>query len=97
MIKLNGGIVVNLGIAKDNEEEIFKKLSVRKDLDFIVSTAGASKGNYDFIRKILEKKGEIYFSSISSNTLFSCGVSCFNNHFLTIVFISCNEYFDANR
>ena len=64
LIKLNGGIVVNLGIAKDNEEEIFKKLSVRKDLDFIVSTAGASKGNYDFIRKILEKKGEIYFSSI---------------------------------
>ena len=63
-IRLTGGVVVDLGIAKDNEEEIMKKLSIGKDVDLIVSTAGASKGNYDFIRKILEKKAKIYFSSI---------------------------------
>lgn len=57
--------VVDLGIAKDSEQEIENiiKNAINR-VDVLISTGGVSMGNADFIKPILEKLGKIHFGRL---------------------------------
>lgn len=59
-----GGIPKILGIAKDNLEDLSKKLDECLDADMIITSAGVSKGDYDVVKDVLMKRGEINFWSV---------------------------------
>ena len=54
VIKL-GGVPKNLGIAKDNPEELEKKIKEGFDCDLILTSGGVSVGDYDFVKDVLAK------------------------------------------
>lgn len=49
----------NLGIARDNEEEVREKISsfLNGDLDILITTGGVSVGKYDFVKSVMENLG----------------------------------------
>ncbi len=62
----NGGIPVLLGIARDNEEEIRKKIvEGLKIADIVVVSGGTSAGVGDMIYRILEEFGRILIHGIA--------------------------------
>lgn len=56
-VKDCGAIPVQLGIAKDRKEEIKERLLNGLRADVIVSSAGVSVGDYDFVRDVLNDLG----------------------------------------
>lgn len=64
LISHYGGIPKVLGIARDNMESVEAKIKRGMAADAIITSGGASKGDYDLIRLMLEKKGKVIFSTI---------------------------------
>ena len=56
-----GAIPKILGIARDNEEDLVNKLHQAQDADMLVSTGGVSMGDYDMVKDILARDGEMVF------------------------------------
>ena len=56
-VKDCGAIPVQLGIAKDQKEEIKEKLLQGLRADVLLSSAGVSVGDYDFVKEILNDLG----------------------------------------
>jgi molybdopterin molybdotransferase len=59
-----GAVVDFKGIAEDNESSVISKLNDSSDSDLIITSAGVSKGDYDVVKDVLTKKGELNFWSI---------------------------------
>jgi molybdopterin molybdotransferase len=59
----NGGECLDLGIAKDNHEDIFQRLEkgFSANVDLIISSAGVSVGAFDLVRQVIEEQGSITF------------------------------------
>jgi molybdopterin molybdotransferase len=58
LIKQNGGIPVDLGLARDTKESLRDHFAVaRKGSDLLVTTAGVSVGEHDFVREVLTELG----------------------------------------
>lgn len=55
----------NLGIAKDIKEEILSKLNEAKKCDMIILSAGASKGERDFVEEAIKSFGNLIIHGIS--------------------------------
>lgn len=64
-LKLLGGEVLVEDIIPDDPKLIEEKLISIKDFDFIITIAGSSAGNRDYIAKILENKGELLLHGIN--------------------------------
>ena len=56
-VKDCGAISVQLGIAKDRKEEIKEKLLQGLRTDVLISSAGVSVGDYDFVKEVLNDLG----------------------------------------
>ncbi len=56
-VKDCGAISIQLGIAKDQKEEIREKLYQGIRADVLISSAGISVGDYDFVRDVLKDLG----------------------------------------
>jgi len=56
-----GGIPRILGIASDSEESLVAKLQPGLDADMLITTGGVSLGDYDVVKDVLLKEGEIVF------------------------------------
>jgi len=56
-VKECGAIPVQLGIAKDDKEEIKEKILQGLWADVFISSAGVSVGDYDFVRDVLKELG----------------------------------------
>jgi len=56
-----GGIPKILGIALDSEDSLVAKLRQGLEADMLITTGGVSKGDYDVVKDILAKEGEIAF------------------------------------
>ena len=52
-----GGIPLQLGIAKDTKEALTEKFKAALRADIIVSSAGVSVGDYDFVKDVMEDMG----------------------------------------
>ena len=56
-VKDCGAIPVQLGIARDRKEEIEEKLRQGTRADVIISSAGVSVGDYDFVKDVMKNLG----------------------------------------
>ena len=56
-----GGISRMLGIARDTEEDLGKKINEALSSDMLLTTGGVSMGDYDLVKNVLAKQGEISF------------------------------------
>ncbi|HEX2610005.1 MAG TPA: gephyrin-like molybdotransferase Glp, partial [Gemmatimonadales bacterium] len=54
-----GGEPVNLGIAADTRESLKRHLSQAMDCDLLITTAGISVGEHDYVREVLQDLGGI--------------------------------------
>ncbi len=63
-IQRYGGIPKMLGIARDNRADTTRKLEEGLSADLLITSAGVSKGDYDFVKDVLVQRGEIAFWSV---------------------------------
>jgi molybdopterin molybdotransferase len=56
-VKDCGAIPLQLGIAQDRREEIEEKLRQGIRADVVISSAGVSVGDYDFVKEVMKKLG----------------------------------------
>jgi molybdopterin molybdotransferase len=59
-----GGVPRRLGIAKDTVDALTEKLREGLDADLLVTSAGVSRGDYDVVKDVLAKEGEINFWTV---------------------------------
>ena len=57
----DGGIPRILGIARDNESSLVAGINLALDADLLVTIGGVSMGDYDVVKDVLAKQGEIVF------------------------------------
>ncbi len=57
LVRLAGGEPVNLGVARDTRESFREHLAAAREADLLVTTAGISVGEHDFVRPVLEEMG----------------------------------------
>lgn len=61
-----GAELLQLGIAKDTKEDLAAKLKAALRADIIISSAGVSVGDFDFVRDVMEDMGtDIAFSEVA--------------------------------
>lgn len=58
--------VIDLGIARDDEEELEKILdnALSSGIDILITSGGVSMGDKDFVKPLLEKRGTVHFSKV---------------------------------
>lgn len=56
-VQATGGVPRLLGIARDDEASIRSHLEGARDADVLITTAGASVGEHDFVKDVLEDMG----------------------------------------
>jgi molybdopterin molybdotransferase len=59
-----GGVPKRLGIARDTVEALTAKLREGLDADMLVTSAGVSRGDYDVVKDVLAKEGEVDFWTV---------------------------------
>ena len=57
LVRLAGGLPVNLGIAHDSPESLREHLRPAYDCDLLITTAGISVGEHDYVKVVLEELG----------------------------------------
>lgn len=57
LVQRAGGHPVSLGIATDSPESLREHLERARDCDLLVTTAGISVGEHDFLREVIESMG----------------------------------------
>lgn len=64
MVQEAGGIPKRLGIASDSVEALTAKLRQGLDADMLITSAGVSRGDYDVVKDVLAREGEIDFWTV---------------------------------
>ncbi|MEJ2738679.1 MAG: molybdopterin molybdotransferase MoeA [Dehalococcoidia bacterium] len=59
-----GGIPRILGVARDEISELTKAIRRGLDADMLITTGGVSLGDYDIVKDVLAKEGEIHFWTV---------------------------------
>ncbi len=59
-----GGVPKLLGIARDNLNSLEAKIAEGLDTDLLITTAGVSRGDYDIVKDVLMRQGEIAFWTV---------------------------------
>ena len=59
-----GGVARLLGIARDNLDDLDAKLQAGMEADILITSAGVSKGDYDIVKDVLARRGEIGLWSV---------------------------------
>jgi molybdopterin molybdotransferase len=63
LVQQSGGVAIRLGVAADRREVVQELLdrAVAEKVDLILSSAGVSVGAYDYLREVVEQKGNLVF------------------------------------
>ena len=61
LVRRYGGIPKVLGIAHDTVEALVDKIHQGLDADMLLTSAGVSRGDYDMVKDVLAREGEIDF------------------------------------
>ncbi len=64
MVREAGGIPRRLGIARDTIEALTAKVREGLDADLLITSAGVSRGDYDVVKDVLAREGEIGFWTV---------------------------------
>ena len=59
-----GGVPRLLGIARDNLDDLHRKLEEGAGSDMLITSAGVSKGDYDMVKDVLTQRGDMNFWSV---------------------------------
>jgi molybdopterin molybdotransferase len=59
-----GGVPKILGIAKDNIKALEDKIKQARDADLLITSAGVSVGEYDVVKDVLARLGEVTFWTV---------------------------------
>jgi molybdopterin molybdotransferase len=59
-----GGVPEILGIAKDNIKALEDKIKQARDADLLITSAGVSVGEYDVVKDVLARLGEVTFWTV---------------------------------
>jgi molybdopterin molybdotransferase len=59
-----GGIPKILGIGRDSVQSLTDKIAEGMDADMLITSGGVSKGDYDIVKDVLAKRGEIGFWTV---------------------------------
>jgi molybdopterin molybdotransferase len=65
LVERCGGVPRLLGIAKDTVEALTAKIHEGLDADMLVTSAGVSRGDYDVVKDVLAREGEIAFWTVA--------------------------------
>lgn len=57
LIRRDGGLPVDLGVARDTPDSLRERLAAARGADLIVTTAGVSVGEHDLVRDVLTELG----------------------------------------
>jgi len=57
MIRATGGEPVNLGVARDDPDDLRERIERAEGADLLITSAGISAGEYDYIRNVLAELG----------------------------------------
>ena len=63
-VAAHGGIADVIGVARDTDSSVEEALVRALDADMVITTAGVSKGDYDFVKDVLARRGEIALWSV---------------------------------
>ncbi len=64
--KRYGATILNMGVIKDDRENIEKYLNLAlESSDIVVTTGGVSVGDFDFVKEIVKSKGELIFDRVN--------------------------------
>ncbi|HJX13988.1 MAG TPA: molybdopterin molybdotransferase MoeA, partial [Dehalococcoidales bacterium] len=61
LVKRYGCVPRILGISRDDEAELVSKLKQARDTDMLLTTGGVSMGDYDMVKDILARDGQMVF------------------------------------
>ncbi len=65
LVEEAGGIAKPMGISRDTVEELTAKIKkALVDADLLVTTAGVSRGDYDVVKDVLQREGEVGFWTV---------------------------------
>jgi molybdopterin molybdotransferase len=64
LVTKNGGIPKLLGIARDTEEDLTRKIREGLTADMLVTSAGVSRGDFDVVKDVLAREGAIDFWTV---------------------------------
>ncbi|MEE9399138.1 MAG: gephyrin-like molybdotransferase Glp [Dehalococcoidales bacterium] len=64
LVQRYGGIPKILGIALDSEDSLVNSLRQGLDADMLITTGGVSAGDYDMVKGVLAREGEITFWTV---------------------------------
>ncbi len=64
LVKHYGGIPEILGIARDSEDSLVRSLRQGLTADMLLTSGGVSVGDYDVVKNVLAKQGEIGFWTV---------------------------------
>ncbi|HWO72689.1 MAG TPA: gephyrin-like molybdotransferase Glp [Dehalococcoidia bacterium] len=65
LVREAGGVPRRLGIARDTVEDLTAKIhEALRDSDLVITSAGVSRGDYDVVKDVLEREGEVGFWTV---------------------------------
>ena len=77
LVRRYGGIPRLLGIAKDTVEALTAKIHGGIDADMLITSAGVSRGDYDVVKDVLAREGEIDFWTVAMKPGKPLAFGCF--------------------
>lgn len=72
-----GGVPRLLGIARDTVEDLTDKIKRGLDADMLITSAGVSRGDYDVVKDVLARQGEVAFWTVAMKPGKPLAFGCF--------------------
>jgi molybdopterin molybdotransferase len=80
LVQRYGGVPLLLGIAKDTLEALTAKINEGLAADMIITSAGVSRGDYDVVKDVLTREGEIHFWTVAMKPGKPLAFGCFRRN-----------------
>jgi len=78
LVQRCGGVPRLLGIAKDTVEALTAKIHEGLAADLLITSAGVSRGDYDVVKDVLSREGEIDFWTVAMKPGKPLAFGCFH-------------------
>jgi molybdopterin molybdotransferase len=78
LVRRYGGVPRLLGIARDTVEALTQKIHEGLGADMIITSAGVSRGDYDVVKDVLAREGEIAFWTVAMKPGKPLAFGCFH-------------------
>ncbi len=78
LVRRYGGVPRPLGIARDTVDALTAKIHEGLDADMLITSAGVSRGDYDVVKDVLMREGEIDFWTVAMKPGKPLAFGCFD-------------------